>query len=136
MGKIIEGVWDCKYCDTKKIRGSLRSCPNCGKPRDENTEFYIADPNNYVEDPSKINKNPDWICSFCNSLNSDSAAYCVSCGASRQDSEKNYLEKKKEREEKKAETEKLDAIALGNGSTPSGTTGQPSSGGKIRKLLP
>ncbi|MBQ7064171.1 MAG: hypothetical protein IJM90_04730 [Firmicutes bacterium] len=98
--KIIEGVWDCVYCGSKKIPGRFRDCPNCGHPRDENITFYMADPNNYVEDPDKINKNPDWLCSFCNSLNSDSVEICPSCGASRQESEYNYFQNKEKDKEK------------------------------------
>ena len=135
MGKLLEGVWDCKYCDTKKIRGSIRNCPNCGKPRDEDTEFYLAEPGNYVQDPSKVSKNPDWVCSFCGSLNADSAAYCTSCGASRQDSEKNYLERKQERQEKKEELERLEAQA-GSSAPKTGSTGQEVKASPIRKLLP
>ena len=41
MGRIIEGFWDCKYCNTKGIRGGIRECPNCGKARDEDTVFYL-----------------------------------------------------------------------------------------------
>ena len=40
MGKIIEGVWDCAYCGTDKIRGAIRKCPNCGRQRDDNIKFY------------------------------------------------------------------------------------------------
>ena len=93
MGKIIEGVWDCVYCDTKRIRGSLDRCPVCGKTRGIDTKFYIADPKNYVDEEKakKISKNPDWLCSFCDSLNSDNINICPNCGATRTESEKNYF---------------------------------------------
>ena len=41
MGKILEGFWDCKHCGTKRIKGSIRECPNCGKARDDSTKFYL-----------------------------------------------------------------------------------------------
>lgn len=49
----------------------------------------------YVEEVAKtINRNPDWICSYCNSLNSDLNNNCVSYGASKEDSKLNYLQNK------------------------------------------
>ena len=85
MGRLIEGLWDCPYCNTKGIGGSKRECPNCGRPRDENTKFYMPGTIQYIDEEkaSKINKNPDWICSYCNSLNSDSDTICKSCGSER-----------------------------------------------------
>ena len=40
MGKLVEGLWDCPYCDTTSIKASQKTCPNCGHPQDENTVFY------------------------------------------------------------------------------------------------
>ena len=50
----------------------------------------------YVEEEvaKTINRNPDWICSYCNSLNSDSNNNCVSCGVFKEDSKLNYLQNK------------------------------------------
>lgn len=50
MVRLIEGVWDCQYCDSKKIRGSIRVCPVCGRQRDNNIEFYIDNPHDYVDE--------------------------------------------------------------------------------------
>ncbi len=115
MGKLVMGYWDCPYCDTKGIRGDSAVCPSCGRPRGE-VVFYIkgqaqdeerraddvADIEYVDEETAKyVNRNPDWYCSFCETLNSDNAETCQSCGASRKDSEANYfqmLEKKRERE--------------------------------------
>lgn len=85
MGKIKEGLWDCKYCGTKRIGGSKRECPNCGKPRDIDTFFYQNNDAEYVDEEiaRNLNRNPDWVCQFCNCLNSDSDTRCKSCGASR-----------------------------------------------------
>ena len=107
MGKIIEGVWDCTYCGTDKIRGAIRKCPNCGRQRDDNIKFYIADPKNYVdtETAKTISRNPDWQCSYCEGLNSDNDNVCYNCGATREASMKNYFEIQKQKEEKKKERE-------------------------------
>lgn len=96
MGRLIQGYWECKYCRAKEISGAVRDCPNCGKPRDDNTQFYMKSKTDYVDEEvaKTINRNPDWICSYCNSLNSDSNNNCVSCGASKEDSKLNYLQNK------------------------------------------
>lgn len=116
MGKLVMGYWDCPICGTKEIRGDVQNCPSCGRARGD-VKFYMK---NYTEgeireenergdieylseDEAKyVSNNPDWYCSFCNSLNSDNSEYCSNCGASRKDSESNYfdqLKKRKEREE-------------------------------------
>lgn len=99
MGKLIEGFWDCPYCDTKHIGGLTKVCPNCLKQRDKHIKFYMDDPQNYIseEKAKTISKNPDWLCSFCDSLNSDDIDICKVCGATKSDSKLNYfqgLEKK------------------------------------------
>ena len=115
MSKLVMGYWDCPFCGSKGIRGDVVNCPSCGRARGD-VQFYMKD---YAEGETReendrsdveylseeqakyISKNPDWYCSFCNSLNSDNAQFCGNCGASREDSESNYfqmLEKKKARE--------------------------------------
>ena len=100
MGKLIEGFWDCHYCGTTGIGGSKRECPNCGKARDENTKFYM-NPNekHYVpkEKAAHINRNPDWICKYCGSLNSDNNKSCSSCGSIRTEDNLNYFENHKKK---------------------------------------
>lgn len=96
MGRIIEGFWNCAYCGTQKIRGGISQCPKCGKPRDENTVFDFDRENiHYVsdEEAKNISRNPDWICEYCNRLNSDNDKYCTSCGSSRTNNNLNYFEK-------------------------------------------
>ena len=95
MGKIIEGLWDCPFCGNKRIRAGQKTCPDCGHPQDENTKFYMPDEIKYVseEEAEKISRNPDWQCSFCGSLNSDDLNVCKNCGATKEDSERNYFEK-------------------------------------------
>ncbi len=85
-GRLIKGYWDCKYCDTMKIGGDKTSCPNCGKPRDEDTRFYMDHQRiEYVpeEKAKKINRNPDWICHNCKQLNSDDLTNCKWYGSGR-----------------------------------------------------
>ena len=60
----------------------------------------------------EIGSNPDWYCSFCNSLNSDNAQTCGNCGATRADSEANYFDRLKKRQEQEA------AELAAQGSTP------------------
>lgn len=109
MGKLVEMLWDCPYCETKGIPGRYRDCPNCGNPRGDGIKFYMPGEIKYVDEKTAetINKNPDWKCSFCGSLNSDSDKECKSCAAPRTDSDKNYFDLQKEAQmQKKEVTEK------------------------------
>ena len=102
MGKIVVGCWDCDYCGADRISGEVKICPKCGKPRGKDITFYMAGPKEYVKDPDKINKNPDWLCPYCNTLNPDDNKFCSACGAAREESEANYFEsKEKDREREK-----------------------------------
>lgn len=106
MGKILVGCWDCDYCGADRISGEIKICPNCGKPRGKDITFYMAGPKNYVKDPEQVNKNADWLCPYCNTLNPDDNKFCTACGAAREESELDYFESKekdKEREEKREE---------------------------------
>lgn len=105
MGRILVGLWDCEYCGTTKISGETRDCPNCGRPRGENVKFYLDSTKNYVKEPEKVNKNPDWLCPYCNSLNSDSVTACVSCGHPRESSDLNYFENHEKQAEKRSHQE-------------------------------
>lgn len=106
MGKIIEGYWDCPQCGSKKIRGRYRYCNSCGRPRGKGIKFYMVETDEYVEDDSKISREPDWYCSFCQSLNPASSQNCESCGSSQADSDKNYFQMLEEEERKKKEEER------------------------------
>lgn len=96
--------WDCDQCGTKDISGLERNCPHCGRPRSTETDFHFikGKEKEYLDEETadKIGKEPDWLCSFCNSLNNAKNDTCTSCGASKEESEKNYFQMKKEREEK------------------------------------
>lgn len=102
MGRLIEKLWDCKYCGTKGIGGSKRECPNCGKVRDVDTVFYMPNEVKYVpeEEASKINRNPDWLCQYCDTLNSASETVCKQCGAERTSENLDYFQNRKIRDNK------------------------------------
>lgn len=119
MGRLVKAYWDCPFCETKQIGGDLRECPNCGRPRGE-VKFYMKDNAQeytyaanerqnieYVEEEKAagINRNPDWYCSYCNSLNNDGESICKGCGATREDSEANYFTLKYKQEQKEQELE-------------------------------
>ena len=83
MPNLVMGYWDCPFCGNKGNRGDVSNCPACGRARGD-VQFYVKD---YQEgqnlreeelgqfeqlDEEKaqsFSKNPDWYCSFCNSLN-------------------------------------------------------------------
>lgn len=111
MGKLVEGLWDCPFCGNKRIRAGQKTCPSCGHPQDENTKFYMPDEIKYVsdEEAAKISRNPDWQCSFCGSLNSDNLDSCANCGATKEESERNYFEMRQQEEEKKHKKEEQKA---------------------------
>ena len=45
--KLIEGIWDCPYCDAKGIGGLRKYCPNCGHPQDKGTKFRVGEETRY-----------------------------------------------------------------------------------------
>ena len=100
MGRLIEGLWDCPYCGTKGIGGSKQSCTNCGRTRTKDTTFYMPGQKRYVseERARKINRNPDWICEYCDNLNSDNDTSCTACGAKRGADNLDYFQNKAKRE--------------------------------------
>ncbi len=116
MPKLVMGYWDCPFCGSKGIRGDVVNCPSCGRARGD-VQFYMkgyeegetreenerGDVEYLSEEQAKyVSKNPDWYCSFCNSLNSDNAQFCGNCGASRTDSESNYFQRLEERKAREA----------------------------------
>ena len=113
MGRTVMGYWDCPICGNKEIRGDVMNCPSCGRARGD-VQFYMKDGAQdsvrgenergdieYLseEQEKEIGKNPDWYCSFCNSLNKDHAAFCSNCGATREASESNSFGPLKKRQE-------------------------------------
>ena len=112
--RLIMGYWDCPFCGNKGVRGNVMNCPACGRARGD-VRFYMKNAEEgatlteeqlgsmeYLsEDEAKdFSDKPDWYCSFCNSLNRDNASFCSNCGATREDSEKNYFDVKRQLKEK------------------------------------
>ena len=124
MGKIVVGCWDCDYCGADRISGEVKICPNCGKPRGKDVTFYMAGPKNYVEHPEEINKNPDWLCPYCNTLNPDDNKFCSACGAAREESELDYFESK-ERDKERKEKLEADKREQADYTPPPGSSGEP-----------
>ena len=129
MGKIVKGCWDCDYCGADRISGEIKICPNCGKPRGKDIKFYMAGPKENVDHPENINKNPDWLCPYCKTLNPDDNKFCSACGAAREESEQNYFESKEAEEKKKREREEAQRRE-------DESHGVKSSGGAGRSRLP
>ena len=94
MGRLVYGYWDCNYCGSKGIRGDNRECPNCGHPRNKSTKFYMGENIEYVpaDKAGTISRNPDWLCEYCHTLNSDKLIECESCGSPRYESKKDYFD--------------------------------------------
>ena len=113
--KIIRGYWDCSSCDTKGIRGDVRNCPGCGKPRGDDVKFYMKD-KEYLsdEEASKVSHEADWFCEYCGALNSANDTKCKGCGAEKAASDKDYNDLRAEEQTKaakKAEKEQAKKLA-------------------------
>lgn len=104
MGNKIEGYWDCPVCRTTAIKGRYKECPNCGKPRGEDTKFYMIEKNNYVDD-SVVEKGPDWMCDYCNSYNPFSVNFCLRCGSPKKESKDDYFTIQKRHKEIQKDTQ-------------------------------
>ena len=105
--RIVEGLWDCKYCDTKAIGGLTKHCPGCGHPQDEDTKFYMGEKKNYLEEElaSQYGQGADWVCEYCGSLNRFHYKYCANCSSPKETAEKDYFTAKAEAEEKQNKKE-------------------------------
>lgn len=93
------GFWQCKYCG-RENSGKDLSCGGCGHSRDKDTKFYPTSrgdkkPKEYIE--NYVNKGPDWLCSYCDSLNRADVSSCRNCGHTREESDKHYFELHPER---------------------------------------
>lgn len=107
--RIVEGIWDCPYCEAKAIGGLRKYCPNCGHPQDKGTKFRVGEEKRYLTEEEKEThgKGPDWSCGYCDALNNSTFKFCASCGAKREADDKDYFqlrEAERLKEQKKQET--------------------------------
>jgi len=111
LAKLIMAYWDCPVCGSKGIAGNVMNCPTCGRARGD-VQFYMKEGEaareederqdlEYLSDEQaqEMGDQPDWYCSFCNSLNKNGAEVCANCGASRKDSESNYFDQLRKKQE-------------------------------------
>ncbi len=133
--RILEGLWDCKYCDTKAIGGLIKTCPCCGHPQDTDTKFYLGEKKNYLEEElaAQYGQGPDWVCPYCNSLNRNRFTFCSACGAPKEEAEDDYYSNRK-KEEAKAE-EKQQKIAAAGGVGGASENNEVKSGGGKKPVL-
>jgi hypothetical protein len=79
--EVYEMLWDCRYCDTKKLLGlTHRHCPGCGAPQDPEAR-YFPDEHEKVPAREHVYYGADVRCSACHEANSRRNAYCRGCGA-------------------------------------------------------
>lgn len=117
MGRVLEGFWDCSYCGNKHISGLKKSCPSCGRVRDETTKFYMDGTGKEREltdeQLSSVGSGPDWLCAFCGSYNSSDIEICKSCGHSRDEEDRDYFEQQRVNEEKARERREYELRVTG-----------------------
>ena len=112
--KLVEGIWDCPYCDAKGIGGLRKYCPNCGHPQDKGTKFRLGEEKRYLtdEETESVGKGPDWGCEYCGSMNKASFKFCANCGAPKEADTKDYFQLREEeskKEQKAKEEQKVKA---------------------------
>lgn len=92
--RLVEGIWDCPYCEATAIGGLKKYCPNCGHPQDKGTKFRMGTEIRYLtgEETEKVGREPDWACEYCASLNNAKFKYCSNCGAPRDKENKDYFQ--------------------------------------------
>ena len=103
MGKLVYGYLDCEYCGTTGIRGDNRECPGCGRVRGEHTKFYMQKGKKEYVAAHKENRTPDWVCDFCDTLNSSKTNVCASCGSTRGSKPRTYFDVRAEEDKREAE---------------------------------
>ena len=97
---IVEGLWDCPYCGTKGIKGSVKVCPTCGRPVGEDVKYYVKDTSrsNEVIPQSKDDVMPEWKCNYCGSYNKYTRTKCYRCGAAKETGTQDYFGEEEKRE--------------------------------------
>lgn len=75
-----EMCWDCPTCGATALLGQThRHCPQCGAAQDP-TRRYFPPAGSEVEVKHHRYVGVDWHCTFCDSPNAASAAFCGNCG--------------------------------------------------------
>ena len=78
---VYEMLWDCRYCDTRKLLGlSHRHCPHCGAPQDPSARYFPAE-HEKVAARDHVYFGADVRCAACQEANSRRNDYCPGCGA-------------------------------------------------------
>ncbi len=79
---IYEMLWDCEYCNTKKLLGKThRHCPNCGATQDPARRYFPSDQDK-VAVKDHVYFGADKVCPFCQTANGANATFCGNCGGS------------------------------------------------------
>lgn len=116
--ELVYEYWDCRYCGTKGIRGDVETCQSCRHARDADITFYRKEGADEVvkdeKQKQRFSAGPDWVCSFCQTLNHNHAPTCRECRATRQASEENYFQAK----ERKSKRQPKGAVSAGEQSVP------------------
>lgn len=103
--RILEGLWDCKYCGTDKIGGLTKHCPCCGHPQDTDIEFYLGEEKKYLEDDiaKEYGQGADWVCPYCGALNRTHYKFCATCGSAKDEGNKDYFQAQQAKQEQAAQ---------------------------------
>lgn len=87
------GWWACTQCGNQNVSGKYKRCPSCGDPRQQHELDAMRPPSDFREHITDKDElaiamdGADWHCGFCRRGNQGSHLHCVSCGASREDTE-------------------------------------------------
>ena len=103
MGRLVYGYWDCEYCGATGIRGDKRECPGCGRARGEHTKFYMRSGVKEYVPKQKENRNPDWVCDYCDTLNPSTTNVCQSCSSVRGSKSRTYFDVRNEEKAREAQ---------------------------------
>src|ERR1700728_2234700 len=97
--------WDCA-CGKKELRGDIEICPGCGHPRDAETKFYRQEgKTDEITDQKQLERfeaGPDWVCSFCQELNSNLLQECRACGHQRFKTDQDYFQNQQTKDHERA----------------------------------
>lgn len=79
---VFQMLWDCKFCDTKKLLGvDNKFCPNCGSPQAPEMRYFPTEEDKKaISDPNYKYAGVDKLCPYCQTPNSAAANFCKQCG--------------------------------------------------------